>query len=147
MRILLAGTIVLLSGCIGYGDCGFEPIGASIRAPMWPPVQAPAVGACGRWVDIDGYFWTQSNFTFELSAADLEPIGQADRTSDYVAPLADATTYEIAGVDPDHAIAMEAADGTFLVFTKNTSGPFPVELCPKLASDGNAGTGGCPTPP
>ena len=130
------------AGC-AYDDCGFEPIGATIRAPTWLPPEATPVGACGDWVDIDGYYWNESQYTFELDARMLEPIGEADATSDNVAPLAAATTYEIAGVDPDEAIAMEAADGTYLVLTKE-SGSFPPELCPMLAPEGNPSTASCP---
>lgn len=141
---IAAACILLLSqaGC-GYDDCGFQPIGASIRAPTWLPPEATPVGACGDWVDIDGYLWNQSVHTFELDASMLEPIGKADATSDNVVPLAAATTYAIAGVDPDEAIAMEAASGRYLVFTKE-SGAFPPELCPMLAPQGSSSTTSCP---
>jgi hypothetical protein len=143
--IRIAAACILIfsqAGCV-YDDCGFEPIGASIRAPTLLPPDASPVGVCGNWVDIDGYYWSESGYTFELDARMLEPIGEANATSKYVSPLAAATTYEIAGVDPDEAIAMEAASGGYLVFTKE-SGSFPPELCPMLAPQGNPGTANCP---
>lgn len=74
----------------------------------------------------------------------LEPIGEADEVAEpLVTPLAGPTTYAIAGVDPTEAIAMEAADGHFLVFTYSGEGPFPDDLCPYLASSGNPDRGPC----
>ena len=145
IRIAAACILFLsLGGCVA-DDCDWEPIGASIRAPVWAPPGADPVGVCGRWVDIDGLYWSQSSYTFELDAQALERIGQADATSMYVSPLGSSTTYEIAGVDPDEAVAMGAADGTFLVFTRDGGGNFPAELCPMLAPEGNpAALGSCP---
>lgn len=141
LRISAACILVVLSlgGCVS-DDCGYEPLGASIRAPMWPPPDADTVGQCGRWVRIGGLDWTQSIYAFELDEQSLEPIGEADATSKNVSLLGSSTIYQIPGVDPDEAVAMEAADGTFLVFTKGAGGgnDFPPELCPMLASDGRA---------
>ena len=142
--ILLLAT----SGCfLGVGDCGFEPIGASIRAPILPPVQPGQVGACGHWVKIDGYLWTQSNYDFELNAQTLEPIGEATAAALGVTALAGPTIYAIPGVDSDEAVAMERPDGSFVVFTYDGSGAFPPSLCPLLAPTGNADPGGCPDVP
>ena len=143
MRLVAASVLMLSQVACVHDDCGFEPIGASIRAPTWLPPEAMAVGACGEWVDIDGYLWSESQYTFELDARMLEPIGEATATSKYVSPLDAATTYEITGVDPDEAIAMEGADGRYVVFTKE-SGAFPPELCPMMAPEGNPSTANCP---
>lgn len=146
LTITLAIAFVLTTGgCIfGVGDCKFEPIGASIRAPVLSPIQSDQVGACGHWVDIDGYYWTQNIHSFELDAETLEPIGEATAAARGVTALAAPTIYAIPGVDSDEAVAMERPDGSFVVFTYDGSGAFPASLCPMLAPTGNPDTGGCP---
>ena len=136
---------MMVSGCfIGTGDCGFEPIGASVKPPVLAPIFGDAVGQCGKWVKIDGYLWNQSLYGFDLDAATLEPVGEADEVAKpFVAPLAGPTTYAIPGVDSSEAVAIEAADGDFLVFTHTSDGGFPDDLCPLLAASGNPDPGPC----
>ena len=134
MRILLAAALgTATGGCVFADDCGFEPIGASIRAPNLSPMTRHEVGACGYWVIIDGAYWTQSAYGFELDADTLEPIDEATAAAEGVTELAGATVYAIPGVDSAEAIAMERPDGTFVVFTADGSGGFPLELCPMFA--------------
>lgn len=137
---------IVLSACIGSGDCDFEPIGASLRPPPLAPIAGDALGQCGRWVEIDGSYWTESTYDFTLARADLEEHGTADAVAEpFVTPLAGATTYAIAGVDPTEIVAMEAAAGGFVVFAQ-ASDDFPPELCPYLAPEGNPDRGPCPGP-
>lgn len=147
MRRLLGLSVVLaLNGCwIGANDCGFEPIGASIAAPV-PGPPGNGVGTCGRWVKIGGAFWSLSEDTFDIALADLEPIGEATESSDLVPPLAGPTTYAIRGVDPTEAVAMESRGGGYLVFTRD-SGALPIELCPMLTQASNPRAERCEDPP
>jgi len=145
VKLLLAVLTVAMSGCVFAAyDCGFEPIGASIRVPITAPNQPDQVGACGAWVKIDGALWTQSGYDFVLSAETLQPIGEASEAALGVSALAGPTTYAIPGTDPEEAVAMERHDGTLIVFTYSSSvRPFPATLCPLLAPTGNPDSGGC----
>jgi|SRR5688500_86920 hypothetical protein len=134
---------ISLGGCVA-DDCRYEPIGASIRGPMWPRPDADAVGQCGRWIKIGGDIWTQSEYAFELDPQALEPIGEADAASRNVTALGGPTIYQIPGVDPDEAVAMEAADASYRVFIRGGSGTeFPPELCPMLGSEERPPAGLC----
>ena len=136
MKLLWAVLALAMSGCfIGANDCGFEPIGASIRAPIMAPIQPDQLGACGHWVKIDGTLWSQSLYDFVLSAETLEPIGEATEAATGVTALAAPTTYAIPGVNPDEAVAMERPDGSFVVFIYGEA--FPASLCPLIAPAGN----------
>lgn len=139
---VLAVLALAMTGCIfGAGDCGFEPIGASIRPPIVAPVWPDSVGQCGQWVTIDGAFWSQSNYDFVLDAETLEPIGEATEAARGVVDLEEATIYAIPGVSSDEAVAMETPDGSFVVFTYGSS--IPTSLCPLLAPTGNPEVESC----
>ena len=143
-KLLLALLALAMSGCfIGANDCGFAPIGASIRAPIAVPNQPDQVGACGNWVKIDGALWTQSRYDFALDAETLEPIGEATEAALGVTALAAPTIYAIPGTDPEEAVAMERPDGSFVVFTYSGDGPFPSALCALLAPTGNSDPSNC----
>ena len=136
MKLLPAVLALAMSGCfIGANDCGFAPIGASIRAPITAPNQPDQAGGCGHWVRIDGALWSQSLYDFALSEETLEPIGEATEAATGVTALAAPTIYAILGVNPDEAVAMERPDGSFVVFIYGED--FPASLCPLIAPTGN----------
>ncbi len=140
IRVGLVSVLALLSlsACVAPG-C-YEPAGAAIRPPLVLPLDGHALGQCQSSIRIDGLEWVQSNNTYDLDGADLEPIGEADETSHNTPALAGPTIYEIAGVDSDEAIAMERWDGQFIVFLSlEGSLVVPPELCRTLPPQDSEG--------
>ena len=143
LQLLLASVVVgtALAGCIGYDDC-IKPITGMITNPIGGGSRGVSVGACAAWVGYNGIYYRDmrsEGHAFDLTEDQLVPVGEASGATDLVGPLGGATVFEIAGVEPDEAVAMRAPNGSdqpFVVLAgRNGDGyGFPQELCPFLVN-------------
>ena len=137
-----------MAGCTSdTGDC-YARIGAAITAPVVGVRDGAFLGACPRWVEIDGANWTVSDYAFDFAPDDLVAIGEATRVSVAAGRFDDRTTYAIDGLVPGEVVVMGGQNGAVIIVTRDmgwSGDELPVELCPKLAANSDTPPP-CPAP-
>ena len=127
-RLLPALTLALLPGCFASdgGDC-FRPIDEFIPpgTPSADRAGASAGGQCAPWVEVGGAEdnWYRDmraeGWRFHIDAGELEPFDQATEANWLVHPVAEATVWAIAGLDPDDVAVMRSAeDGDYFLLVR-----------------------------
>jgi hypothetical protein len=126
----------MLTGCyLWTADvCAPQPFAQArlaVARPSAVPLRAPAAGSCYPLVVFDNARYGDTRggaAAWNLTDDDLTAVGSATGASAVTPRLTDATTFAVAGVDPQEAIAVHEWDGRILIFV-NEAASFPAGLC------------------